>query len=161
MFTNKHFCLAVSAQFWCVLSIFFGRFYDYWSWKKWVMAHPNQEIYHTPFILHTFRFETRTRTGRTLGTTKLGHLPSIPSRCSLGCRQCTTLQFMAITTAECRMREIETGFIWLAHQVWLIAKWGHLTAFSYYWAWSLLETKYFGGWNASFAKTHKKSIWPN
>ena len=104
-----------------------------WSWKKWVMDYLNWKIYPVPFRLHTFRFETRTRTGRTLGTTKLGHLPSIPSRCSLGCRQCTTLQFMAITTAECRMREIETGFIWLAHQVWLIAKWGHLTAFSYYW----------------------------
>ena len=68
--------------------------------KKWVMAHSNQGIYPTPLRLHTFRFETRMRTGRTLGTTKLGHLPSIPSRCSLGCRQCTTLQFMAITTAE-------------------------------------------------------------
>ena len=68
--------------------------------KKWVMAHSNQGIYSTPLRLHTFRFKTRMRTGRTLGTTKLGHLPSIPSRCSLGCRQCTTLQFMAITTAE-------------------------------------------------------------
>jgi hypothetical protein len=120
------------------------------------MDHSNWKIYRVPFRLHTFRFKTRTRTGRTLGTTKLGHLPSIPSRCSLGCRQCTTLQFMAITTAECRMREIETSFIWLAHQVWLIAKWGHLTAFSFYWGWPLLENKYFGGWNAPFAKTHKK-----